>query len=84
MRSVLEDLALKGESAREASRELARLPTDVKNRGLAKVIDGLESRRDEILEANERGLRGISPKRPFGRHAGPAATESGASGVHGR
>ena len=54
MRSVLEDLALKGESAREASRELARLPTDVKNRGLAKVIDGLESRRDEILEANER------------------------------
>jgi glutamate-5-semialdehyde dehydrogenase len=43
-----------GRRAREASRRLARLPADVKNRALLNIADALKARQEEILSANER------------------------------
>jgi len=43
-------------AARDASRELAALPTGVKDAALGAIADALEERVDEILEANARDM----------------------------
>ena len=53
MQTVADELELKGKSARTAARKLAKLPTAVKNQALLNIVDGLTSRQEEILEANE-------------------------------
>jgi len=42
--------------ARKASVDLAKLPTDVKNRALNKMAEALESNSDRILEANRKDV----------------------------
>lgn len=54
MASPLEELEAKGQAAKAASRKLAHLSTEVKNRALSDVADGLISRKEEILLANQR------------------------------
>jgi len=54
MVSAIEELEAKGQAAKAASRKLARLSTEVKNRALSSVADGLVSRTEEILLANQR------------------------------
>ena len=44
-------------AARDASRELAALPTGVKDRALSAIADALEARVPEILEANARDMQ---------------------------
>jgi glutamate-5-semialdehyde dehydrogenase len=56
MQSVAVDLNAIGVRAREAVRALAKLPTSVKDRALINIADGLRSRREDILVANERDL----------------------------
>ena len=51
------DLETLGKQAREASRELARLPARVKDLALRNVADGLASQSDEILAANEKDIQ---------------------------
>ena len=53
MASAIEELETKGQAAKAASKKLARLSTEVKNRALLKVAEGLVSRQKEILSANE-------------------------------
>ena len=54
MQTVADELELKGRAARKAARELAKLTSAVKDRALLNVADGLKSRREEILQANEK------------------------------
>ncbi len=54
MQTVADELELKGRAARKAAKELAKLPSAVKDRALLNVADGLKSRQEEILQANER------------------------------
>lgn len=54
MHGVAVDLNAIGVSAREAAQALAKLPTMVKDRALINIVDGLRSRREDILAANER------------------------------
>ena len=50
------ELATLGRGAREASRELARLPSAVKDRGLEYVARALEERQGPVCEANEKDI----------------------------
>ncbi len=52
MTTVADELLTKAQSAREASREVARLSTTVKNRALVLVACALETQQDAVLEAN--------------------------------
>jgi glutamate-5-semialdehyde dehydrogenase len=52
MTTITSELQTKGAAAREASRALARLSTEVKNRALNAVADALLARQDDILAAN--------------------------------
>lgn len=52
----LEELKAKAMAAREASRKLARLSTEVKNRALRNIADKLLIRQEEILSANRQDL----------------------------
>ena len=54
MQTVADELELKGRAARKAARELAKLPSAVKDRALLNVTNGLKSRQEEILQANEK------------------------------
>ena len=54
MQTVADELELKGRAARKAARELAKLPSAVKDRALLNVADGLKSRQEEVLQANEK------------------------------
>jgi len=45
-----------GKKAKEASVELAKLPTDVKNRALVAMADALEAKSETILEANRKDM----------------------------
>ena len=49
----MEELEAIGKAARKAARELAKQPTLAKNRALLNIADGLKSRQEEILAANE-------------------------------
>ncbi len=57
MASVIEELKRKGRAAKAASRKMAFLPTDVKNKALANIADDLLARQAEILAANRRDYR---------------------------
>ena len=53
MKSAVEELKEKGRAAKVASRRMAYLSTEVKNRALHNVADGLLAKKDEILSANQ-------------------------------
>ncbi|MFQ5924582.1 MAG: glutamate-5-semialdehyde dehydrogenase [Dehalococcoidia bacterium] len=52
MQSAIEELEVKGKAAKAASRKLAHLPTEVKNKALINIAESLISREGEILDAN--------------------------------
>ena len=52
MQSDVEELEAKGKATKAASRKLAHLPTEVKNKALLKIAESLISREQEILDAN--------------------------------
>ncbi|MDA0768624.1 MAG: glutamate-5-semialdehyde dehydrogenase [Chloroflexi bacterium] len=56
MQSVADELELKAGAARKAYRVLANLTSDVKNRALLKIADGLLANQAEILDANARDI----------------------------
>ncbi|MFC1950664.1 glutamate-5-semialdehyde dehydrogenase [Chloroflexota bacterium] len=53
MESAVEELKVKGRVAKLASRRMAYLPTEVKNRALYNIADNLLAKRDEVLSANQ-------------------------------
>ena len=53
MESGVKELEEKGRAAREASRRLAFLSTEVKNKALLNIAEALIDKKDEILAANE-------------------------------
>ncbi len=55
--TIASELQAKGEAARRAARELARTPTDVKNRALLAIADALLERSGEILRANQHDVQ---------------------------
>ena len=52
MQSAIEELEFKAKAAKEASKKLARLSTEIKNRALLAIADELLAREERILEAN--------------------------------
>ena len=54
MEKAIEELRAKGKAAREASRRLAYLSTEVKNRALQNIADDLLAKKDNILAANRK------------------------------
>ena len=57
MTSAVDELEAKGKGARKAARKLAKLPGHVKDQALVNVADGLKSRQEEVLEANEKDYK---------------------------
>jgi len=53
MKSPVEGLEAKGKAAKAASRRLAYLSAEVKNKALHNISDGLLAEKDEILAANQ-------------------------------
>jgi glutamate-5-semialdehyde dehydrogenase len=49
----IEELEAKGKAAKAASRRLAYLSTEIKNKALANIADDLLAKKDKILAANE-------------------------------
>jgi glutamate-5-semialdehyde dehydrogenase len=47
------ELEAKGRAAREASRKMALLSTEIKNRALSNIASALEKRQKEVLQANQ-------------------------------
>ena len=60
--TVAEEARATGARAREAAGALAGLSTDVKNRALAAMADGLEARREFLLAENARDVAGAEEK----------------------
>jgi len=57
MNSAIAELEAKGKAAREASKRLAYLSTDVKNKALSSISRDLLARKAEILAANKEDYR---------------------------
>ncbi len=53
MKNAIEELEAKGKAAKAASRRLAYLSAEVKNKALANIADDLLAEKDKILAANE-------------------------------
>jgi len=53
MESAIKELEEKGKTAKAASRKLAFLPTETKNKALLNVAEALINKKDEILAANK-------------------------------
>ena len=53
MKSAINELEVKGKAAKAASRRMAYLSTEVKNKALANIADDLLSKKDDILAANQ-------------------------------
>ena len=53
MKSAIEELEEKARAAKAASRRMAYLSTEVKNKALHNVADDLSAKKDEILSANQ-------------------------------
>jgi len=53
MKSAIAELEAKGRASREASRRLAYISTDIKDRALTNISRDLLARKDEILAANK-------------------------------
>ncbi|MEE8346581.1 MAG: gamma-glutamyl-phosphate reductase, partial [Dehalococcoidia bacterium] len=56
MTTTASDIQAKGAAAREASRALARLSVDVRNRALEAIADALTARESDILAANAKDI----------------------------
>ena len=54
MQTIADELEAKGKAARAAARVLATLPGQAKDQALLNIVDGLRSRQEEILAANEK------------------------------
>ncbi len=57
MKNAVTELKTKGKAAKEASRRLAYLSTDVKNKALKNIAEDLRSKTREILTANKFDLK---------------------------
>jgi glutamate-5-semialdehyde dehydrogenase len=57
MQPAITELEEKGKAAKAASRKLAFVPTDIKNRALLGIADALEDRQNEILVANSQDYK---------------------------
>jgi glutamate-5-semialdehyde dehydrogenase len=57
MKSAVAELEEKGKAAEAASRKLAFLPTEIKNRALLGIAGALRARQDEILAANSQDYK---------------------------
>ena len=53
MKSPIEELESKAKAAKAASRRMAYLSTEVKNKALCNIADDLLAKKDAILVANE-------------------------------
>lgn len=53
MKDAVSELEEKGKAAKTASRRLAYISTEIKNKALANIADDLIAKKDEILSANE-------------------------------
>jgi len=53
MKSAIEELEAKGRAAKAASRRMAYLSTEVKNKALHNITDDLLAKKDEILSVNQ-------------------------------
>jgi glutamate-5-semialdehyde dehydrogenase len=60
MESAIQELEAKGREAKAASRKLAHLSSEIKNKALSGVAERLLASKEEILAANEIDLRGAS------------------------
>jgi glutamate-5-semialdehyde dehydrogenase len=56
--SAFEKLNIQGKAAKAASRRLAFISTDIKNKALNNIADDLLARKDEILKANRKDIAG--------------------------
>ena len=54
METAVDELILKGKQAREASRTLSILPSQIRDQALINIADGLQSRQKEILADDEK------------------------------
>jgi len=54
MKTAIEELKAKGEAAKAASRRLAYISTDVKNKALVNIADDLLAKKNKILTANKK------------------------------
>lgn len=54
--SLKEDAILLGKRAKEASRRLARISSEEKNRALLKMAEGLETQKETLLSENQKDL----------------------------
>ena len=54
MKSAIDDLKAKGRAAKVASRRLAYISTDIKNKALHNIAEDVLKRKDEILAANRK------------------------------
>jgi len=57
MKNAIDDLKAKGRAAKLASRRLAYISTDIKNKALRYIADDILLRKDEILAANEKDYK---------------------------
>ncbi|MBI4304217.1 MAG: glutamate-5-semialdehyde dehydrogenase [Chloroflexi bacterium] len=57
MKTVTNELETKGTAAKAASRKLAYLSTDIKNKALANIAGDLLAKKDELLAANQIDLK---------------------------
>jgi glutamate-5-semialdehyde dehydrogenase len=57
MKSAVTELEEKGKAAKAASKKLAFLPTEIKNKALLGIADALKARQDEILSANSQDYK---------------------------
>ena len=56
MKSTTDELKSKAQAAKTASRQLARLSTEVKNRALVKIAESLVAKEKQIIAANKRDM----------------------------
>jgi len=57
MKSGVIELEEKGKAAKTASKKLAFLPTEIKNKALLSIADALKTRQDEILSTNNQDYK---------------------------
>ena len=57
MKSAVTELEEKGKAAKAASRKLALLPTEIKNKALLGIADALVAKQQEILSANNQDYK---------------------------
>jgi glutamate-5-semialdehyde dehydrogenase len=57
MQSAVNELEEKGKAAKAASRKLAFLPAEIKNKALLSIADAIISQQDEILAANSQDYK---------------------------